>query len=247
MSAALPLERHLPDHQAPPLDRHLPDHQAPPLAQLLREAGALVQLRWQSLRPPRVERRTLGNDHPVMVLPGFLSSDHSTTVLRRALEAAGYRVDGWGLGFNWGARHDLLERIEAQLASASRKEPVTLIGWSLGGLYAREVAKRQPDKVARVITLGSPFSGDLRANHAWRLYEMINGHKVDRPPIEVRVSEKPPVPTIALWSRADGIVAPACARGEPHECDEAIEVECSHMGFMTAPCAIQAVLDVLAR
>jgi pimeloyl-ACP methyl ester carboxylesterase len=223
------------------------DHKRPPLRHFLREAAALVELRWKSLHPPKFDGRRVGNGHPVMVLPGFLSSDQSTLVLRRALEAAGYKVYGWGLGLNWGARSDLLDRIEAQLARASRKEPVTLIGWSLGGLYAREVAKRQPHRVARVITLGSPFSGDIRANNAWRLYEMLNDHKVDRPPIEARVAEKPPVPTFAIWSRSDGIVAPACARGEPHECDEAIQIECTHMGFMTQPCAIQAVLAVLAR
>jgi hypothetical protein len=223
------------------------DHKAPPLKQFLREAAALLELRWKSFRPPAMKTGSVGNGHPVMVLPGFLASDHSTVVIRRALQAAGYKAYGWGLGFNWGARPDLLDRIEAHLARVSRKEPVTLIGWSLGGLYAREIAKRQPEQVARVITLGSPFSGDLRANNAWRLYEMINDHTVDTPPIEVSVAEKPPVPTIALWSRADGIVAPACARGQPHECDEAIEIGCTHMGFMTQPCAIDAVLDVLAR
>jgi pimeloyl-ACP methyl ester carboxylesterase len=114
-----------------------------------------------------------------MVIPGFLATDFSTVILRRTLEAAGYRVYGWGLGLNLGARKDLLERLEEQLGRAARHGPVSLVGWSLGGLYARELAKLRPSKVARVITLGSPFSGDARANNAWRLYEMINDHKVD--------------------------------------------------------------------
>ncbi len=224
------------------------EHRAPPLRAFLREAAALVELRWKSLRPPVIGRKSrVGRGHPVMIIPGFLATDHSTKLLRSALDAAGYRAHGWGLGCNWGARHDLLDRIEAQLERVSRHEPATLIGWSLGGLYAREIAKRRPDRVARVITLGSPFSGDMRANNAWRLYEMLNDHRVDAPPIEVRVAEKPPVLTVALWSRADGIVAPACARGQPHECDEAIELDCTHMGFMTQPRAIQAVLELLAR
>lgn len=223
------------------------DDEAPPLAQFLREATALLELRWKSLMPPSVEPSGEGCGQPVMVIPGFLSSDASTAVLRNALAASGYDVHGWGLGFNWGARGDLLDRVEAQLDSACGERPATLIGWSLGGLYAREVAKRRPERVARVITLGSPFSGDIRANNAWRLYEMFNDHKVDNPPIEARVSEKPPVPTIALWSRQDGIVAPASARGQPHECDRSIEIDCTHMGFMTAPCAIHAVLAVLAE
>ena len=222
------------------------ESKAPPLGYFLREAAALLELRWKSLVPPRHDAPSIGAGRPVLVIPGFLATDHSTTVLRNALRAAGFRVYGWGLGMNLGARSDLFDRIEGQLERAHRRGPVTLIGWSLGGLYARELAKRQPDKVERVLTLGSPFSGDVRANNAWRLYEMINDHKVDSPPIDVKVAEKPPVPTIAFWSRRDGIVAPACARGEPHECDEAIEIDCTHVGFMTARCAIDAVLSKLA-
>jgi len=224
----------------------LPDSKAPALAHLFREAGSLLALRWRSVRLPQFARSSMGRGRPVMVIPGFLATDHSTRILRHRLKAAGFRAYGWGLGLNLGARHDLLDRIEAQLERAARNGPVTLVGWSLGGLYAREIAKRQPSKVARVITLGSPFSGDVRANNAWRLYEMLNDHKVDNPPLEACVAEKPPVPTIAFWSRKDGIVAPACARGEAHECDRSIELDCTHMGFMSAPCALQAVLDAIA-
>jgi pimeloyl-ACP methyl ester carboxylesterase len=222
------------------------DHRAPGLGQFIREGGSLLALRTLSLMPLRAEKKSVGQGRPVMVIPGFLATDWSTVILRGTLEAAGYRAYGWGLGMNLGARRDLIERMEAQLDRAARRGPVSLVGWSLGGLYARELAKKRPDRVARVITLGSPFSGDVRANNAWRLYELINDHKADAPPIEARVNEKPPVPTIAFWSRQDGIVAPACARGEPHECDRSIELDCTHMGFMTAACAMQAVLDALA-
>jgi len=222
------------------------DSQAPGLAPFLREAGALVALRTRSLLPVKADRQGVGRDRPVMVIPGFLATDFSTIILRRTLEAAGYRVHGWGLGMNLGARQDLLDRLEYRLDGVGCHGPVSLVGWSLGGLYARELAKRRPDRVAQVITLGSPFSGDVRANNAWWLYEMLNDHKVDAPPIEVRLAEKPPVPTTAFWSRADGIVAPASARGEPHECDRSVELDCTHMGFMTAACAMQAVLDALA-
>jgi pimeloyl-ACP methyl ester carboxylesterase len=221
------------------------DKRPPPLRRFVREAGALMALRWRSMVPPRIDRCSVGRGRPVMVIPGFLATDHSTTVLRRALEDSGYRVYGWGLGWNLGARSDILDRIETQLHRAAKRGPVTLIGWSLGGLYAREVAKRQPDKVARVVTLGSPFSGDVRANNAWRLYEMVNDHKVDSPPLDVRVNEKPPVPTIAFWSRRDGIVAPASARGEPHECDKEVELDCSHMGFASDLKAIRVILAEL--
>lgn len=223
----------------------LPDSEAPPLAHLAREAVALLALRWRSLVLPRFERSDIGRGRSVMVIPGFLASDRSTRILRQRLEASGFRAYGWGLGMNLGARHDLLDRMDAQLHRTSNEGPVTLIGWSLGGLYAREIAKRLPDKVARVITLGSPFSGDVRANNAWRLYELINDHKVDSPPIDGTFHEKPPVPTIAFWSRRDGIVAPASARGEPNERDATVELDCTHMGFMWEPGAIEAVMRVL--
>jgi pimeloyl-ACP methyl ester carboxylesterase len=106
-----------------------------------------------------------------------------------------------------------------------------LVGWSLGGCYAREAAKLRPDLIDRVVTLGSPFSGDLRANNAWRLYELVSGHPVDRPPLQVDLETKPPVPTLAIWSRRDGVVAPACACGTEGQSDRQVELDCSHMGF----------------
>jgi hypothetical protein len=95
--------------------------------------------------------------------------------------------------------------------------------------------------------MGSPFSGDPRANNAWRLYEKVAGHPVDRPPIEVDVGTKPPVPTIALWSRRDGMVAPACARGVEGQSDLQIQVDCRHMGFTTSRRGIRQVVAVVRR
>jgi pimeloyl-ACP methyl ester carboxylesterase len=89
----------------------------------------------------------------------------------------------------------------------------------------------RPDLVARVVTLGTPFSGDPHANNAWRLYELVAGHRVDAPPIEAKLAEKPPVPTLAIWSRRDGVVAPACARGREGESDRQLELDCGHMDF----------------
>ena len=168
---------------------------------------------------------------PVMVIPGFLATDRSTLGLQKALAQAGYRVSGWGHGLNRGVKADTLEHIVTRLERFADGRKAVLVGWSLGGIYAREVAKLRPDLVAKVVTLGTPFSGHPRANNAWRLYELIAGHKVDAPPIEGVLAEKPPVPTIALWSRRDGVVAPAAARGLEGERDLAIEVDCSHMAF----------------
>ena len=180
-----------------------------------------------------------------MVIPGFFASDRSTLGLQRALAKEGYRVFGWGLGRNFGARADTLDRIVARLESVSPGRPVTLVGWSLGGIYAREVAKQRPDLVARAITLGAPFAGDPRANNVWRLYEVVSRHPVDQPPLNVDLATKPPVPTIAFWSRRDGIVAPACARGFEGQTDQQVELDCSHMGFATSARAFRGIAAAL--
>lgn len=149
--------------------------------------------------------------------------------LRRALADSGWRVHAWENGWNLGARADTIERLKRRLGEISDR-PVLVVGWSLGGVFARELARAAPDKVRAVVTLGSPFSGDPRLNNVWRLYEWVAGHKVDSPPIP-RIADKPPVPTLAIWSRRDGIVAPAAARGMPGESDRSIEFDCTHMAF----------------
>lgn len=225
------------------------DDVLPRLATLAAEVRALGDWSRGYVAASTLVRHRDGRGQPVMVLPGFLSSDGATRTLRRTLNHAGYQAYGWGQGRNLGVRSDILDRLDARLDSIAGKGAgrVTLIGWSLGGLYAREYAKHRPDRVAKVITMGSPFSGDPRANHAWRLYELIARHPVDAPPIKVNLAEKPPVPTIALWSRLDGIVGPRAARGRPSESDHAIEVACRHLGFTSAPDALEAVLDALER
>ena len=121
-----------------------------------------------------------------------------------------------------------------------------LVGWSLGGVYARELARAAPDQVVAVVTLGAPFSGDPRQNNVWRLYELIARHKVDEPPIP-RITEKPPVPHLALWSRKDGIIAPRSARGLDHERDEAVELDCTHMAFGVSRRAAREVVREIDR
>jgi pimeloyl-ACP methyl ester carboxylesterase len=182
---------------------------------------------------------------PVMVIPGFGASDRGTLRLQRALAAAGYRVTGWGQGFNRGARGDTRERIASALEAFGQGRKVILIGWSLGGVFARETAKLRPDLVAGAVTLGAPFSGGMRANNAWWLYERIAGHPVDRPPVPIEPGTRPPVPTIAFWSRRDGMVAPASARGAPHESDRRIELDCTHMGFAVSARAYPAIIAAL--
>jgi pimeloyl-ACP methyl ester carboxylesterase len=191
------------------------------------------------LRPAR----TLGPEGgpPVLVIPGWVASDRTTRGLRRAFAEAGWRVHGWKMGFNRGARPDTVERLRRRLDEVGGGRPVLVVGWSLGGVYARELARVAPEQVRAVVTLGSPFSGDPHQNNVWRLYEWIAGHKVDEPPIP-RVTEKPPVPHLAIWSPRDGIVAPRSARGLEHERDEAVEMRCTHMAFGVSARTARAVV-----
>ncbi len=178
---------------------------------------------------------------PVLVIPGFIANDRTVMELRRALADAGWRVHPWQLGWNLGAREDTVEQLKARIDAISSDEPVLLVGWSLGGVFAREVARAHPERVSAVVTLGSPFSGDARANNVWRLYEWVAGHKVDAPPVK-RIPDKPPVPTLAIWSRKDGIIAPRAARGLAHESDRRVEMECSHMAFGVSRSVARAVV-----
>jgi pimeloyl-ACP methyl ester carboxylesterase len=150
------------------------------------------------------------------------------------------------MGFNRGARPDTVERLRRRLEEIGDGRPVLVVGWSLGGVYARELARAAPDQVRAVVTLGSPFSGDPHQNNVWRLYVRIAGHKVDEPPIP-RITEKPPVPHLAFWSPRDGIIAPRAARGLEHERDEAVEMRCTHMAFGVSRKAARQVVQEIDR
>jgi pimeloyl-ACP methyl ester carboxylesterase len=216
----------------------------PPTTARLREVGVMLPRMWKALAPVR----PLGpvNGPKCLVIPGFLAHDRSTAELRRAFAAAGWRTEGWNLGLNTGAKADTLVRLRRRFDQFGGGEKVLLVGWSLGGVFARELARELPDHALAVVTLGSPFSGDPHWNNVWRLYEAIARHKVDQPPI-MRDHSKPPVPTLALWSRKDGIVAPRAAYGLTDESDRAVEIGCSHMGFAVAHAGTRAVVRETGR
>lgn len=185
----------------------------------------------------------------VLIIPGFATRPGRLRYLAQHLERAGHTTKRWGQGRNWGPTPERFTQMERRLSEIYRKagQPVVLLGWSLGGLYARELARRHPYMVAKVITMGSPFSGSPRANNAWRLYQFVTGHSVDQPPVEADVSTKPPVETVAMWSPNDSVIAPRSAAGHPHERDRAIALRCTHFGFIYAPETIHAVLAELER
>ena len=183
----------------------------------------------------------------VMLLPGFATHPVRMRYLARQLERAGHKVKRWGLGFNLGPTQENLAFLEERLEEVHARygRDVVLVGWSLGGLFARELAKRRPELVAKVVTMGTPFSGNPRANNAWRIYQFVAGHRVDQPPIETVVAEKPPVETVALWSPRDGIVSARSSRGLAGERDRAVALRCTHIGFSYSPEAVRAVLAEL--
>ncbi len=192
---------------------------------------------WQARRQLLIVDEPQVASRPVMLLPGFGTHPARMKPLGRALEAAGHSVSDWGLGFNFGPSEDRFERLCERVVTMARKEgePLVLVGWSLGGIFAREVAKAHPEAVRLVVTMGTPFSGDRRANNAWRAYQLIAGHSVDEPPIGHDMAGKPPVPTVALWSARDGIVSPRSSCGRKGERDLAIPMRCTHLGFAAHP------------
>ena len=182
-----------------------------------------------------------------MVIPGFIANDRTTMELRRAMAEAGFRVHPWRHGMNWGARADTLEQLKRAVELCGHDEPLVLVGWSLGGLYAREIARAEPDRVRVVATLGTPVWGDRRRyTNVWKLYEWVAGHPVDDPPI-AESAEKPPVPTLAIWSRRDGIVGVPSARGTEGTRDKEAEVSSTHMGFAVSRKGTRAAVREIVR
>ncbi|USA38641.1 esterase/lipase family protein [Pelagerythrobacter marinus] len=219
----------------------------PRLRYLLGELSHLVEPFRRPFR--RIDIPAAAHVRTVMLLPGFATHPIRMRYMAGLLERAGHKVKRWGLGVNFGPTEANIRYLERRLVEVHERygRDVYLVGWSLGGLFAREIAKRHPDRVAKVITMGSPFSGNPRANHAWRVYQFVTGHRVDQPPIETDICEKPPVPTVALWSPRDGIVSPRSACGRGCERDRAVALRCTHMGFTYAPESIHAVLRELDR
>ena len=214
------------------------------------EWRALLELPRLALRAPALARRPRGAGEPVMVLPGYRTSDASTLVLRRYLRWLGYEAEGWGLGRNHGNAWSLLPEIQERAEHLAHRlqTPVALIGWSLGGVLAREVARDLPDAVECVITLGAPVVGGPKYTRAASVYR---ARGVDLDAIEAAVDARYRVPltrpVTAIFSRRDGIVAwNACIDARsPHV--EHVEVETTHFGMGVSPDVLSVIATRLAR
>jgi pimeloyl-ACP methyl ester carboxylesterase len=223
----------------------------PGLALLLAEARGIFEFNASLLLSPLLMRAPRGDGHPVLALPGFLASDLSMMPLRRYLAELGYDAHAWRMGRNIGGvsrmRAALLDRLKQIHADSGRK--VSVVGWSLGGVYARDLALQAPEMVRNVITLASPFANDIRATNATRLYELLSGETVGRnPELEQAIAGDLPVPASSIYSKSDGIVNWRTCLLRPSDTSENIEVHlASHIGIGVNPAALWALADRLAQ
>jgi len=231
----------------------------PSMLNMVREGRAVFELGLSTLMMPALLRSPRGDGHPVMVLPGFLASDFSTRPLRAYLKLKGYKAVGWGLGRNLGTHivggkrvvsDTLIEQV-IQL-SLKHNSKVSLVGWSLGGILAREIARAAPEYVRQVITLGSPFNGVRgQAPVASKIFELINGDLHSKEPETVaRTFNPPPVPSTAIFSRSDGIAHWKACANDPHHLGhqtENIEVNGSHIGLGHNAQVLWVIADRLAQ
>ena len=224
---------------------------APSLALLATEPlRAALEFCSAGLAQPKVVQ---GDGHPVIVYPGLGAGSMNTAQLRVHLKMCGYNVYDWELGVNTGPEgafddwlDALVDRVREVHARHERK--VSLVGWSLGGVYAREIAKRCPECVRQVVTLATPHNA-IDANHAGNLYRMMGGGNMFRltPALLARLGQRPPVPVTSIYSESDGVV---CWQGclEQAAADaENVAVDASHLGMPTHPEVLSIVADRLAQ
>jgi hypothetical protein len=225
---------------------------AQPIAWLALE-GQRAFAEWLAYFPAArwLERAPRGDGHPVLVLPGFMASDESTGILRRYLKRLGHRSHPWLLGRNLGSPNFVRERLVDRAAElyARYERKISIVGWSLGGIYAREIAKLMPTRVRQVITLGSPFADVARPTSLSRFFEFASGRDLasEMPELVERIRAAPPVPSTAIYSKSDGIAHWRACLEEEGPGRENIEVTGSHCGLGWNPLVLWAIADRLAQ
>ena len=215
---------------------------------------ALAELSALGLVAPMLAKAPRGDGHPVLVLPGLGTTDLAMAILRQYLNRLGYAAHAWELGRNLGPKaigdegEKLLARLQAVHDQTGQR--VSIVGWSLGGMMARQVSRRAPGLVRQVITLGAPFSGSPRATNVWRAYQALTGDRIESDAVQAQLRESaapPPVPSTSIFSRQDGLVAwQNCLEPAGPETDN-IEVHGSHCGLGVNPTVLYAIADRLAQ
>jgi pimeloyl-ACP methyl ester carboxylesterase len=235
------------------MDRAAQRFERPPIALLALEGmRATAELATTAVLAPFAKALPRGDGRPVFVLPGFTASDRSTAVLRRFLTELGYETRGWNLGRNLGPTQRAMSGVLDGFSDIRRRagQPVTVIGWSLGGLYARALAQRSPADVRHVITMGSPFRMASRADsHAGTLYRALSVFHVR--PMDNYLRQRvytgpPPVPTTSIFSRTDGVVPWEACVDDIGDQNENIEVHAAHVGLGHHAAVLRVIADRLA-
>ncbi len=239
-------------------DTRPPEHFGRPSLGLLTTelSRSLLGRAWFETNRFWLSRLPQGDGRPVMVFPGFTASDRSTTTLRRLLTSLGYDVYAWEHGTNMGPSAKVISGVQQRLHGITQGtgQSVTLVGWSLGGLYARALAERFPDEIRQCVTMGSPFrvstGSDTWAGTLFSATAKVRGRQApsaQEPGIfHPGYRGAPPVPTTNLFSRLDGIVPWEACIDDPTPMVENIEVYCAHLGFGHDPGAISVIADRLA-
>ncbi|OBK26610.1 alpha/beta hydrolase [Mycobacterium asiaticum] len=200
---------------------------------------------------PLRRKLPVGDGHPVLALPGLLAGDGTMWTLRRLLSGLGYQVHGWGLGVNIGPTRKAVAGMPDRLAELHERyqAPVSVIGWSLGGIFARTLARRNPSAVRQVITLGSPYRmhriSQSRASSQFNLFARLHAERHELPLLAE--NEPLPVPATSIYSRYDGMVAWQTCIDLPSKSAENIAVLSSHIGYGHHPATIWAIADRLAQ
>jgi dienelactone hydrolase len=227
-------------------------HRRPSLSLLASEPARATYEALQALNLWRKTPAQVGQGHTVVLFPGLGADSLSMWPLRRHLERAGFRALDWGQGVNRGPQGNVDAWLD-QLAEAIHQrvgpaKQASLVGWSLGGFYARELAKRLPERVPHVITIGTPFSGGPEDTNVGWLFRLLNGRRADEHrALRERFAEPPPVPTISLYSRRDGVVSwEACKHTSSWPLARDIEVSASHIGMGWSPEVMTRVTALLA-
>ena len=220
--------------------------QPPPRSALLNETLTPLQLGSLALQSPMLASAPRGRGERVIVLPGFGASDASTAVLRTFLNYLGYRASGWGLGRNEGDVLALLERVKDSVLRLD--DPVHLIGWSLGGYIAREVARDIQNDVASVITLGSPVVGGPKYTAVASMFEAADGTLDDvEQMVAERYAQPLTVPVTAIYSKLDGVVSWRACIDSWSPNVEHIEVLSTHAGLGFSAHAFRIIARKLAE
>ena len=222
----------------------------PSLLLTLLEYRALAELFAYAWFYPLMHLAPRGDGHPVLVVPGFLTSGTSTSPLRHIVKRLGYKGHCWKMGRNFGPLRVEIEKVMHRMQELRWRyeQKVTLVGWSLGGFYVRELARMAPEDTRQVITLGSPLR-HIDYTSASRVYLRLNGHFVDHIDEEIldRVEEPPPVPTTSIYSRSDGVVPWQCSLEKDAPQTQNVRVFGSHCGLGHNPSALWVILDRLAQ